>query len=97
MFPNEGFTALAHPSPISVGCGHGVYILPPIENQSNCSSFMSECLRVLQKPSIEEMREKGAVTKFKSGLFLFLNVLFLKYINPGICAHGLYKFKKFIS
>ena len=68
-FNNEGFTALAHPSPISVGCGHGVYVLPPFEDKDTSASFMSDCVQVLQKPSIEQMHEKGAVTSFKSGIY----------------------------
>lgn len=69
-FNNEGFTALAHPSPISVGCGHGVYVLPPFSNENTSTTFMSECIRVLQKPSIEEMHGKGAVSSFKTGMYL---------------------------
>lgn len=61
---------MAHPSPISVGCGHGVYVLPPFRDENPSTTFMSECIRVLQKPSIEEMREKGAVTFLKSSMYL---------------------------
>ncbi|XP_042896513.1 fucose-1-phosphate guanylyltransferase isoform X2 [Parasteatoda tepidariorum] len=62
-FENGGFTALAHPSPILIGTSHGVYAIPENQDFSKGSTIMSNCLRVLQKPTIEEMREKGAVVK----------------------------------
>ncbi|GFQ97365.1 fucose-1-phosphate guanylyltransferase [Trichonephila clavata] len=65
-FENEGFTALAHPSPVVIGTTHGVYVLPTNENVEEGSAFMSECIRVLQKPSVEEMHNKRAVRKSNS-------------------------------
>ncbi|CAL1277663.1 unnamed protein product [Larinioides sclopetarius] len=65
-FENEGFTALAHLSSVIIGTTHGVYVLPDIKNGDGGSAFMSECLRVLQKPSIEEMHGKGAIVKSSS-------------------------------
>ncbi|XP_035226650.1 fucose-1-phosphate guanylyltransferase-like [Stegodyphus dumicola] len=62
-FKNEGFTALAHPSPVHIGTSHGVYILPENQDLGNNSTVMSECLRVLQKPSVHEMYDKRAVLK----------------------------------
>ncbi|WAQ99604.1 FPGT-like protein [Mya arenaria] len=62
QFAPEGFTALAHPSSLDVGTGHGVYVIKDIEKVDpniplqNCS-----CYQVLQKPSIETMYAKGAV------------------------------------
>ncbi|GFS58884.1 fucose-1-phosphate guanylyltransferase [Nephila pilipes] len=65
-FENEGFTALAHPSPVIIGTTHGVYVLPTNVNVEKGSTFMSECIRVLQKPSVEEMHNKGAIMKNNS-------------------------------
>lgn len=91
-FKNDGFTALAHPSPISVGLGHGVYVLPDIQQHDSSSAFMTECLRVLQKPSIEKMHEEGAVANmdfgdckqeviFSDSTFFFTHNIVKKLIN----------------
>ncbi|KAG8172959.1 hypothetical protein JTE90_018647 [Oedothorax gibbosus] len=61
-FKTGGFTALAHPSPVVVGTTHGVYVLPNNVG-THGSSFMSECLRVLQKPTVKEMEENGAIVR----------------------------------
>ncbi len=65
-FENEGFTVLAHPSPLSIGKDHGVYIF-----ESNVMSekpvSIAVCKRVLQKPSLDLMRESGAVIRSLSG------------------------------
>lgn len=61
-FGTKGFTALAHPSPISVGMTHGVYILPPVARTFR-SCAVTTCLEVLQKPSEGLMRSRGAVVK----------------------------------
>ncbi|XP_054712322.1 LOW QUALITY PROTEIN: fucose-1-phosphate guanylyltransferase-like [Uloborus diversus] len=66
-FENEGFTALAHPSPVPVGTSHGVYVLPSMDSFECGSTFMSECLRVLQKPTVQEMHEKNAIIKKSLG------------------------------
>ncbi|CAD5116112.1 DgyrCDS5038 [Dimorphilus gyrociliatus] len=60
-FNNPGFTALAHPSPISVGETHGVYILSG--SPSGCKAELRSCRRVLQKPSIAQMREANAIVE----------------------------------
>ena len=59
-FKQPGFTALAHPSTLKIGTGHGVYVLEgngmtkhPVEQRV--------CLEVLQKPSVETMQVKNAV------------------------------------
>lgn len=59
-FDGAGFTALAHPSPVSLGLAHGVYVLP--ENlEDNLACLATPCLEVLQKPELEVMRDKGAI------------------------------------
>ncbi|KAH7955106.1 hypothetical protein HPB49_024568 [Dermacentor silvarum] len=65
-FENSGFTALAHPSPISVGLTHGVYVLPK-EVQRTSICLTTECLEVLQKPTENLMRDKGAIFEKEEG------------------------------
>ena len=60
-------TALAHPSPISLGTSHGVYILPHSEKSYQPLVEMSPCLEVLQKPSLDKMRKRGAVVERDGG------------------------------
>ena len=61
-FKQDGFTALAHPSTLNIGTGHGVYVLA--ENGKESKTVEQRvCLEVLQKPSLEQMREKKAVLK----------------------------------
>uniref|UniRef100_A0A8C6UP52 Fucose-1-phosphate guanylyltransferase n=1 Tax=Neogobius melanostomus TaxID=47308 RepID=A0A8C6UP52_9GOBI len=52
-FDKPAFTALAHPSPLSIGTTHGV--------------FTTSCLRFLHKPSVDKMRDTGAVCKSDQG------------------------------
>lgn len=64
---------MAHPSSLQIGCTHGVYVLEEQDEshakgensthnkKSNNIARMRNCLEVLQKPSIERMREKGAI------------------------------------
>ncbi|KAK7066980.1 hypothetical protein SK128_004325 [Halocaridina rubra] len=54
--------ALAHPSDVKMGEGHGVYVFEGREVET--ASFVNavkDCSEVLQKPSESAMREKGAV------------------------------------
>ncbi|XP_072245772.1 fucose-1-phosphate guanylyltransferase [Leuresthes tenuis] len=68
-FDKPGFTALAHPSPLSVGTTHGVFVLAPHEKSPYPEMENASCLRFLHKPSIDQMRECGAVWKRAGGLF----------------------------
>ncbi|MCL4130718.1 UNVERIFIED_CONTAM: hypothetical protein GTU68_060106 [Idotea baltica] len=54
--------ALAHPCDLKTATYHGVYVLPDRSIKSD-SVVVSECLEVLQKPSMQLMREKKAVVK----------------------------------
>ena len=65
-------TALAHNSPISLGTSHGVYILPDIDQ--SCQQPLVEaspCLEVLQKPSVDKMRARGAVMERNGGEMIY--------------------------
>ncbi|KAJ8277087.1 hypothetical protein GJAV_G00071340 [Gymnothorax javanicus] len=57
-FDKPGFTALAHPSPISVGTTHGVFVLEPEEERNVSEIEYSSCNCFLHKPSISEMYER---------------------------------------
>lgn len=68
-FDKPGFTALAHPSPLSIGTTHGVFVLDSCEKSSHSEMENASCLRFLHKPSIDKMRDSGAVCKRQSGCF----------------------------
>ena len=62
-FNKPGFTAVAHPSSLRVGTGHGVYLLHKDKGDSQTLTDMRECREVIQKPTVETMREKGFIEK----------------------------------
>nr|XP_040041243.1 fucose-1-phosphate guanylyltransferase [Gasterosteus aculeatus aculeatus] len=68
-FDQPGFTALAHPSSLSVGTTHGVFVLDPDKKSGHSEVENVSCLRFLHKPSIDEMRDSGAVRKSRGGCF----------------------------
>jgi len=59
----ETVTALAHPSSLYIGTTHGVYVMTPAETRETTTELQDvrQCLEVLQKPSVDLMRERGAV------------------------------------
>ncbi|GFS12121.1 fucose-1-phosphate guanylyltransferase [Elysia marginata] len=60
--PAEGFTALAHPSPIEVGRTHGVFVIKDVTSlDTSCLVEVRGCLEILQKPNDERMKRQGAV------------------------------------
>ncbi|KAF0301090.1 Fucose-1-phosphate guanylyltransferase [Amphibalanus amphitrite] len=63
LFPTkpDGFVTPSHPAPLSTAVNHGVYVLPPGEKSGNQYVFSAPCEEVLQKPSEQLMRERGAV------------------------------------
>ncbi|MED6264249.1 hypothetical protein CHARACLAT_012861 [Characodon lateralis] len=68
-FDKPGFTALAHPSPLSMGTTHGVFVLDLHERSSFPEMESASCLSFLHKPSIDKMRDSGAVCRKQGGLF----------------------------
>ncbi|NWX21716.1 FPGT guanylyltransferase, partial [Aegotheles bennettii] len=60
-FDKPGFTALAHPSDLVVGTTHGVFVLDPSRFSGKGGLEYTSCHRFLHKPSIETMRQCGAV------------------------------------
>ena len=66
----ETVTALAHPSSLFIGTTHGVYVMAPEERKVGVTQTLQDvrpCLEVLQKPSVELMRERGAVVNSGDG------------------------------
>ena len=68
-FDQPGFTALAHPSPLSIGTTHGVFVLDLNEKSAHSEIENISCLRFLHKVSIDQMRACGAVCKRQNGCF----------------------------
>uniref|UniRef100_A0A8C5R625 Fucose-1-phosphate guanylyltransferase n=1 Tax=Leptobrachium leishanense TaxID=445787 RepID=A0A8C5R625_9ANUR len=64
-FDRNGIIALAHPSSLSIGTTHGVFVLDPDDSAPKELVYRS-CTSYLHKPSIEKMRETGAVYKRRS-------------------------------
>ncbi|XP_034035523.1 fucose-1-phosphate guanylyltransferase [Thalassophryne amazonica] len=60
-FDKPGFTALAHPSSLSIGTTHGVFVLDLCEESKFSDMANVSCLQFLHKPSIAQMRNSGAV------------------------------------
>lgn len=65
-FDRPGFTALAHPSPLSMGTTHGVFVFDLGEMSPDLEMENASCLRFLHKPTIGQMREHGAVCNRQS-------------------------------
>ncbi|XP_064105131.1 fucose-1-phosphate guanylyltransferase-like isoform X1 [Macrobrachium nipponense] len=62
MLKSADVVALAHPSDIEVGEGHGVYVFDHYNSgQAPFVNTTQDCKEVLQKPSKSVMRERGAV------------------------------------
>ncbi|XP_074893483.1 fucose-1-phosphate guanylyltransferase [Buteo buteo] len=60
-FDKPGFTALAHPSDLTVGTTHGVFVLDPSSFSGRGGLEYTSCHHFLHKPDIETMRRCGAV------------------------------------
>uniref|UniRef100_A0A452R5D3 Fucose-1-phosphate guanylyltransferase n=1 Tax=Ursus americanus TaxID=9643 RepID=A0A452R5D3_URSAM len=60
-FDKPGFTALAHPSSLTVGTTHGVFVLEPFNDLEYRDLEYRCCHRFLHKPSIEKMHQFDAV------------------------------------
>ncbi|XP_076446664.1 fucose-1-phosphate guanylyltransferase-like [Babylonia areolata] len=78
--PSTGVTALAHPSTMEVGRSHGVYVVKDADSiDTSKTVVLAQCLEVLQKPTDDLMRSKGALLKSDSGSLEFAD---------GICMEG---------
>ncbi|XP_042808136.1 fucose-1-phosphate guanylyltransferase isoform X1 [Panthera leo] len=62
-FDKPGFTALAHPSSLTVGTTHGVFVLEPFNYLAYKDLEYRCCHRFLHKPSIEQMHHFNAVCR----------------------------------
>ena len=59
-FARPGLTALAHPSSLHIGSTHGVFVFRDNSTLRRITEFQA-CIEVLQKPTVDTMRRKGAV------------------------------------
>ncbi|XP_052419874.1 fucose-1-phosphate guanylyltransferase [Carassius gibelio] len=71
VFDKSGFTALAHPSPLSVGTTHGVFVLEPAHMPRICDMEYRTCSQFLHKPSIEKMFKCNAVCEREGEEFVY--------------------------
>nr|XP_020012037.1 fucose-1-phosphate guanylyltransferase [Castor canadensis] len=62
-FDKPGFTALAHPSSLTVGTTHGVFVLDSFSHLKHRDLEYRCCHRFLHKPSIEKMHQFNAVCR----------------------------------
>ena len=60
-FNRSGFMALAHPSSLTIGTGHGVFVLDSGENSGISEMVYTSCQQFLHKPSVDKMHKTGAV------------------------------------
>ncbi|KAM8934256.1 fucose-1-phosphate guanylyltransferase [Pelodytes ibericus] len=61
-FDQSGITALAHPSSLSIGTTHGVFVLDR-PNSTGQELEYRACKSYLHKPSIEKMHKTGAINR----------------------------------
>ncbi|XP_071950374.1 fucose-1-phosphate guanylyltransferase-like [Antedon mediterranea] len=66
-FKSPGFTALAHQSSLLIGTTHGVFVLSEDLDLDSNDSVFTESLQFLHKPSVDVMKEMGAVRQHSSG------------------------------
>ncbi|XP_033743408.1 fucose-1-phosphate guanylyltransferase-like [Pecten maximus] len=65
-FAKSGFTALAHPSSLVLGMKHGVYVVKSLDEvDTSLHIQQSDCMQVLQKPSLQAMETNGAILNSK--------------------------------
>nr|XP_055023690.1 fucose-1-phosphate guanylyltransferase [Misgurnus anguillicaudatus] len=81
VFDKSGFTALAHPSPLSIGTTHGVFVLEPTEEPKICDMEYRTCSQFLHKPSIEKMHKFKAVCKRDGQEFVYTDSTY--YVDYG--------------
>ncbi|XP_063057537.1 fucose-1-phosphate guanylyltransferase [Engraulis encrasicolus] len=62
-FDSSGFTALAHPSSLSIGTTHGVFVLESSTKLGDSEMEYTTCQQFLHKPSVEKMQGAGAVCR----------------------------------
>eukprot|EP01062_Namystynia_karyoxenos_P020791 TRINITY_DN1786_c0_g1_i1.p1 TRINITY_DN1786_c0_g1~~TRINITY_DN1786_c0_g1_i1.p1 ORF type:complete len:618 (+),score=198.90 TRINITY_DN1786_c0_g1_i1:76-1854(+) len=63
-FSREGFTAFGHPSPVTIGKDHGVFVL----SEPTQKAGVVECTKFLHKPPIDkQVAEKAVVGKTGDG------------------------------
>ncbi|CAL1593811.1 unnamed protein product [Knipowitschia caucasica] len=86
-FDKPGFTALGHPSPLSIGTTHGVFVLASNKTPPHTDMQTVSCFRFLHKPSVDKMRDTGAICHSTSiGEFVYTDSTYYVDFNT---AHSL--------
>ncbi|XP_051964663.1 fucose-1-phosphate guanylyltransferase-like [Xyrauchen texanus] len=80
-FDKTGFTALAHPSTLSIGTTHGVFVIEPAEKPRISDMEYRSCSQFLHKPSIEKMHKCNAVSKREGEEFVYTDSTY--YVDYG--------------
>lgn len=81
-FNKPGFTALAHPSPLSIGQSHGVFVLEHGDEPAVQDVDYRTCLQFLHKPSVEVMHRSGAVFRKHDDEVVYTDSIY--YISHGM-------------
>ncbi|XP_026881062.2 fucose-1-phosphate guanylyltransferase isoform X2 [Electrophorus electricus] len=81
MFRRPGFTALAHPSPVSIGTTHGVFVLEAARDSEIRDMEYRTCFQYLHKPSVQRMHKSGAVCRNADGDFVYTDSTY--YVDYG--------------
>uniref|UniRef100_H2XT72 GDP-fucose pyrophosphorylase domain-containing protein n=1 Tax=Ciona intestinalis TaxID=7719 RepID=H2XT72_CIOIN len=80
-FSIKGMTGLAHPSSITIGTTHGVYLL---DHDAPVTSLIRSCKKFLHKPSAERMRATpGCVLTTASSEIVLTDSAF--FMAPDVC------------
>ncbi|XP_026690022.2 fucose-1-phosphate guanylyltransferase [Ciona intestinalis] len=80
-FAASGMTGLAHPSSITIGTTHGVYLL---DHDAPVTSLIRSCKKFLHKPSAERMRATpGCVLTTASSEIVLTDSAF--FMAPDVC------------
>ncbi|XP_065511983.1 fucose-1-phosphate guanylyltransferase isoform X2 [Caloenas nicobarica] len=91
-FDRPGFTALAHPSDLSVGTTHGVFVLDPCGFTGTGGLEYASCRQFLHKPDVGTMRQRGAVCARGSSECVYTDSIF--YMDHSIAKQLLMFYKQ---
>jgi len=85
-FAKPGLTALAHPSSLEIGTTHGVFVFHNKPNEFKMTELHT-CTEVLQKPSVDTMRSKGAVVNHSSSIQEIVYTDSMYYFDHSFARH----------
>ncbi|KAK2543240.1 Fpgt, partial [Columba livia] len=91
-FDRPGFTALAHPSDLTVGTTHGVFVLDLRGFTGKGGLEYASCRQFLHKPDVGTMRERGAVCTRGNSECVYTDSIF--YMDHSIAKQLLMFYKQ---